>query len=333
MISVARKVRSVDSLEVCVLVDNALDMFSTVPECVTSPMTTLLNAGAKELSGSCLCCAAWGLSLVLTTRIGTERRTLLFDAGPGLDAFEYNGARLGIDFAAIECVALSHGHYDHAGGLSKALQLITNANGGNKVPMRINPWMFAPRGLTLSNGTILPLGHVPTPEELDTVGGAVINSDEPRVLLGDTVFLSGEIPRVTTYEQGLPEQCKRRDDGPWVPDPLVLDERILAVHVKNAGIVVFSSCSHAGIVNVLKNATELFAPVPLHTAMGGLHLSGPANERWIGETVRDLSTLGLSRLIPGHCTGWRALHALVRAFGDIVIPGVVGQVHRFGTNL
>jgi 7,8-dihydropterin-6-yl-methyl-4-(beta-D-ribofuranosyl)aminobenzene 5'-phosphate synthase len=124
---------------------------------------------------------------------------------------------------------------------------------------------------------------------------------------------------------------RRADDGSWVPDPLVMDERYLAVHVKDLGLVVFSACSHAGIVNVLKDAAGRFPSVPLYAAMGGLHLSGPFNEQWIDDTVKDLKGLGLKRLVPGHCTGWRATQALVRELGEaVVVPGAVGQVHRFG---
>jgi 7,8-dihydropterin-6-yl-methyl-4-(beta-D-ribofuranosyl)aminobenzene 5'-phosphate synthase len=100
--------------------------------------------------------------------------------------------------------------------------------------------------------------------------------------------------------------------------------------VKDKGLVVFSSCSHAGIVNVLTHARELFDPIPIYAVFGGLHLSGAANEGWIDDTVRDLAAFGLKRMVPGHCTGWRAIHRLVEAFGDVVIPGAVGQTHRLG---
>ena len=109
-----------------------------------------------------------------------------------------------------------------------------------------------------------------------------------------------------------------------------MDERYLAVNVKDQGVVVFSACSHAGIVNVLSDAANQADPLSLYAAMGGFHLSGAAQERWIEPTVRDLAGFRLKRIIGGHCTGWRAIHALVDAFGDVVIPGAVGQTHRFG---
>jgi 7,8-dihydropterin-6-yl-methyl-4-(beta-D-ribofuranosyl)aminobenzene 5'-phosphate synthase len=325
-----RRLRAVDTLEVCVLVDNTLDILSSVPDCVTSEVQNVLAAGAKELSGSCLCCAAWGLSLVIRVQAGGVAHTLLFDAGPEAYAFERNSKRLGVRLADVGCVALSHGHFDHAGGMPRALTLITEANGGRAVPVHVNPGMFVERAFARPDGTRLPLGRVPSPEELQHAGGEVVSSGEPRLVCGDMVYLSGEIPRRTTYERGLPAQIRRGEDGEWVPDPLVLDERFLAVHVEDRGVVVFSACSHAGIVNVLMHAAETFDPLPLHGVMGGLHLAGKTQESWIDDTIRDLRPFGLARLVPGHCTGWRALSALTRAFGDAVIPGAVGQVHRFG---
>ena len=321
--------RPVDALEVRVLVDNVLDILSTVPDSVTSEIPNLIKAGATELSGSCLCCGAWGLSLVITTRVGDRSRSLLFDSGPEAYALERNATRLGFDFGTIECVVLSHGHFDHAGGMPKALQLVTAVNGGRKVPTHVNSGMFFKRAFKRPNGSLLPLGDVPSPEQLVATGADVVNSDEARLVLEDTVYVSGEIPRVTDYEKGFPEQVRLDANGEWVPDPLVLDERYLAVHVKDLGVVVFSACSHAGIVNVLTDAAEVCEQLPLYAAMGGLHLSGSAEEQWIGPTIRDLAQFRLKRLIAGHCTGWRALHALVNAFGDAVIPSAVGQTHRF----
>jgi len=155
-----------------------------------------------------------------------------------------------------------------------------------------------------------------------------VNDAAARTLVDDRYFLSGEIPRVTRYEQGLPPQVKRGRDGAWEPDPLVMDERFLAVHVRGRGIVLFSSCSHAGIVNVVTHAAELFDPIPIHGVVGGLHLSGAANEQWIDQTIDDLARFRLGRIVPAHCTGHRAVHRLIDRFHEAVIPCAVGQVHR-----
>jgi 7,8-dihydropterin-6-yl-methyl-4-(beta-D-ribofuranosyl)aminobenzene 5'-phosphate synthase len=315
--------RPVDRLEVCVVVDNVLDLLSTVPPSVTPELPNLVAAGATELSGACTCCAAWGLSLLVRTYVGDERRSVLFDAGPQGETLRANARKLGLDLAEADAVALSHGHWDHAGGLEVALRLV-----GHRVPVHVNPGMFASRGMKLASGQVLPLADVPSAAALARAGGEVVNEAPARTLVEDRFFLSGEIPRVTAYEKGLPPQVKRTGAGAWEPDPLVTDERFLAVHVRGRGIVVFSSCSHAGIVNVATHAAELFDPVPVHAVVGGLHLSGAANEGWIGATIDDLARFRLARIVPGHCTGHRAVHRLVERFGEVVIPSAVGQIHR-----
>jgi 7,8-dihydropterin-6-yl-methyl-4-(beta-D-ribofuranosyl)aminobenzene 5'-phosphate synthase len=162
-------------------------------------------------------------------------------------------------------------------------------------------------------------------------GGQVVGEVESRLLLDDMFYLSGEIPRVTTYEDGLPGHLMRASaDGEWEPDPWLLDERFIAVHIKGKGIIVFSACSHAGIVNVLSHARDLFDPIPLYGVMGGFHLAGAKMEKIIPETVEDLRQFDLKVIIPGHCTGWRAVHALLDAFGEeVIIPSAVGRLHEF----
>src|SRR6185503_12376929 len=108
-----------------------------------------------------------------------------------------------------------------------------------------------------------------------------------------------------------------------------MDERFVAVNVAAKGIVVFTACSHAGVVNVLKHAKTCFEGVPLHAVIGGLHLSG-SNERIIPQTVEALRELNPAVIAPGHCTGWRATNALANAFGDEkVAPLAVGKRYTF----
>lgn len=323
--------QEVDYMEVLVLVDNVMDILSSVPDCVTSEIPNHIAAGAKELGGGCLCCGAWGLSLAITTVSQGVKRTMLFDSGPEAYALERNAERLGFDFGKVECVAVSHGHFDHTAGLPKALELITEANGGKQVPVHVNPEMFHKRAAqdTPESG-VLPLEDVPSPKILESAGGNVVNDSGSRLILDGMVYLSGEIPRITEYEKGLRTQVRIGEDGEWIPDPLQLDERYLAVNVKDFGMIIFSSCSHAGIVNVLTDAQKKSNPIPLYGIMGGLHLSGSEFEPLIEMTVKDLEQFGLQRLVVGHCTGWRAFQSLVNAYGDSVILEAVGHTHHFG---
>jgi 7,8-dihydropterin-6-yl-methyl-4-(beta-D-ribofuranosyl)aminobenzene 5'-phosphate synthase len=317
--------RPVDRIEITILVDNVTDSLSTTPPFVTREWIRLQQKGMRRISGAALCCANHGLSLVITTTAEDGSRSVLFDGGPVDYAVARNGARLGVDFGAIEAIVLSHGHWDHAGGIPQAIELIRAANGGRPVPLHLHPGMFRERGSRQPDGGVLPMDRIPAPEAWAAMGAMPVLSREPAVIAGH-MLLSGEIPRVTDYEVGLPGQVARADEAaPWEPDEWLADERFLAVHLRGRGLVVFSACSHCGIVNVLHEARRLMPKIPLLAVMGGFHLSG-TNERIIPRTVADLGSFGLRWMFPCHCTGWRALNALERAYGEaVVVPGAVGK--------
>jgi 7,8-dihydropterin-6-yl-methyl-4-(beta-D-ribofuranosyl)aminobenzene 5'-phosphate synthase len=320
----------VDRLEILILVDNATDMLSSTPSHVESEAAGLMRRGIRMLAGKCLCCAAHGLSCLITVHHGTASHTVLFDTGPEEYSFERNVTRLGADLGSVESIILSHGHWDHAGAMLLALGMIRNRNGGRKIPYYAHPGMFHSRAVRMPNGVLRLMEDIPSVEDLTAFGAEVIVTTEPQVMHDSMFFVSGEIPRVTSYERGFPGQVRLMEDGKnWEADELLLDERFLAVNVAGKGLVVLSACSHAGVVNVLMHARDRFPDVPLHAVMGGLHLSGP-NEAVISQTVEGLRSFDLKTIAAGHCTGWRALTALATAFGDkILAPTAVGKRYVF----
>lgn len=320
---------SVDEIEIQVLVDNATDSLSSIPTHAESEFSYLERHGMRELSGDSLCCACHGLSLLITATRGNSKHSVLFDSGPEEYAFERNTDRLGLDLGLVESVVLSHGHWDHAGGMLKALELICARHAARSIPYYAHPGMFRSRARRLPNGEFMPMKNVPSIEALTAHGAKVDCTREPRVLLDGMFYLSGEIPRVTSFERGLPAHYQKSEDESWQPDPLLMDERFLMVNVARKGLVVFTACSHAGVVNVLKHARDSADGAPVHAVMGGFHLAG-ANEEIIPETVQALSEFNLSTIAAGHCTGWRAVAALAGAFGDgVVDPSVVGKRYTF----
>jgi 7,8-dihydropterin-6-yl-methyl-4-(beta-D-ribofuranosyl)aminobenzene 5'-phosphate synthase len=252
---------------------------------------------------------------------------VLFDSGPEDYAFQRNVTRLGVDLGVVESMVLSHGHWDHAGAMLLALTMIRGRNGARSVPFYAHPGMFVTRGLRLPNGVVRRMDDVPGVAELTDFGAEVVVTTEARSLLESLFYVSGEIPRVTSFERGLPGQVKRTESG-WEPDELLMDERWLAVNVAGKGLVVFSACSHAGIVNVCRHARATFPDIPIHAIMGGLHLSG-ANEAIIPETVEALREFETKTIAAGHCTGWRAMTALATAFPDRLVPTAVGKQYTF----
>jgi 7,8-dihydropterin-6-yl-methyl-4-(beta-D-ribofuranosyl)aminobenzene 5'-phosphate synthase len=318
---------AVDELVVDVIIDNVTDSYSSKPPNVTPEFNNVMEAGAKELSGYTLCCAQLGLALVLTAKVGKHSRKVLFDTGPEADLYLRNCRNLGVSLADAEAIAVSHGHWDHTGAMLEVLDHMARVNGGKEVPCHVNPGMFLDRGAILTNGQVAPFQPVATTDELASHGAALVNAFEQRVLSDDWFYLSGEIPRVSSFEKGRVDHlCRTSPQAAWQPDPLIMDERYLAVRIKNKGLLVFSACSHAGIINVLMDVREKFANIPIYGVFGGFHLAGKAMEALIPQTVAELKAFGLKQIMPAHCTGWRAVHALLNEFGeDVVVPSAVGS--------
>lgn len=181
-----------------------------------------------------------------------------------------------------------------------------------------------------SAGTMRPFADVPSIDELAAHGGDVVLTSEPKIILQDMFQVSGEIPRITSFERGLPGQYPRTlDDRDWEPDPLLMDERSVSAHVARKGLIVFSACSHARIINVLNHARTQFSGIPIHCVMGGVNLSGE-NEKIIPDTIEALKAFNIATIAAGHCTGWRPITALAATFGTSVVPPIaVGKRFTF----
>jgi 7,8-dihydropterin-6-yl-methyl-4-(beta-D-ribofuranosyl)aminobenzene 5'-phosphate synthase len=312
----------VDHLEIHILVDNATDSLSSVPKHVETEFSYLHRKGMRVLSGGCICCAIHGFSCLVTAHRGGASRTVLFDAGSEPDTFERNTRLLGIDLGGVEAIVLSHGHWDHGGAMLRAIDTIRSDGQTGDLPFYSHPGMFRARGQKLPDGGMLPMAEVPSVADLTAHGARVVNTREPQIFLDDMFYLSGEIPRVTPFETGQPTHYVKTETG-WEPDPWIVDERWLGVNVAGKGLVVFTGCSHAGVVNVLKDARAKSDGVPLHCVLGGLHLSG-ATEKIIPETVAALREFNMPFIAAGHCTGWRATAAPVSTFGEKVVTPTAG---------
>jgi 7,8-dihydropterin-6-yl-methyl-4-(beta-D-ribofuranosyl)aminobenzene 5'-phosphate synthase len=316
-----------DSLTVEVLSDNVSDTYVTKTPFAQAELANVVAAGATLISGRNLLIANLGYGLRLTSRAGSVEHVMLFDTGAEGAVFMRNCASLGIDFGAVEEIAITHGHWDHMGALIDAIDATVARRGS--VTVHVNPLMFRERAVTLAGGQIVPTEKVPTPDEMRARGALVVNDAEERNLLDGHFYYSGEIPRVSSFEKGRSDHlCREADHAEWQPDPLLMDERMLVAHVRGLGLVVFSACSHAGIVNVCTEVARRFPGIPIHAVMGGLHLGG-VTERIIGETVQGLAPFDIRYIIAGHCTGWRAVHALAGAYGDRVSQSAVGTSYRF----
>jgi 7,8-dihydropterin-6-yl-methyl-4-(beta-D-ribofuranosyl)aminobenzene 5'-phosphate synthase len=321
------RLAALDALTVDVLTDDVSDNYVSKTLFAVSEFANVVRGGAEVISGEVLLCANLGFGLRLVSKCGAARHTMLFDTGPEGAIFIRNCTNLGIAFGEVEAIAVSHGHWDHMAALPAAIDEIVKHSG--QVTVHVNPDMFNERAIRLPSGRIVPVAKVPAPAELERHGASVVNSGEARLLLDAHFYYSGAIPRVTPFEKGREDHLARAAPAAaWQPDPLLLDERMLVAHVRGRGLIIFSVCSHAGIVNVCTHVTSLFPGIPLYAAIGGLHLGG-VMERLIPDTVEGLRPFNITHIITGHCTGWRALHALANAFGDAVSQSAVGTTYTF----
>ncbi len=234
-----------------------------------------------------------------------------------------NAGRLGADLSAVQAVVLSHGHFDHAGGLAG----LAGRQGTRSLPMVVHPKIWTRRRLAVPGREPWELPAL-SKRALEGEGFAVIERREPSLLVDGCVLITGEVDRTTEFERGMPPAHQEWTGSTWQHDPLVIDDQALVTHVRGRGLVVLTGCGHAGAINIVRHAQRLTAVPALHALVGGLHLSGPAFEPIIGPTVEALTQLTPGLVVPGHCTGWRAQHALAAALPDAWVAGSSGSSFR-----
>jgi 7,8-dihydropterin-6-yl-methyl-4-(beta-D-ribofuranosyl)aminobenzene 5'-phosphate synthase len=262
--------------------------------------------------------AEHGFSALVEIRKGNSVHRLLFDTGLTPDGCVENLRRLGRDPGDLAVIVCSHGHFDHATGLSGLIDRL----GPTGLPVLIHPEFWTRRRITIPGADPFEL---PTTSRraLEDAGFDIVENRRPSFLFDRSVLITGEVDRTSTFERGFPIHEARRD-GSWAPDPLILDDQALIVNVAGRGLVVLTGCGHAGIINTCRYAMRLTGVEELHCVMGGFHLSGPLFEPIIGVTVDAFEQLAPDVLVPAHCTGWKATHAIAQRFPDAFIQSSVG---------
>ncbi|CAG7854608.1 SubName: Full=Uncharacterized protein {ECO:0000313/EMBL:CCA68653.1} [Serendipita indica DSM 11827] len=314
----------VDWLEFVILVDNSIEWMSKMPPGYTSevlghlrnqpPIDPKLQVPILDLDN--YCCGAHGLAVLLRTHRDGQTYHTLFDTGPEGKSIARNLDSLKLDIRNVTRIVLSHWHRDHSGGILEVLKQTGGKAGRFDSANYCRP---------SSESVIARLPDDPTFEEIQECKGVVERHADAHTVQGDTVFVSGEIPRVAEWEKGLLGGMRWIQDA-WKPEPDILDERYVAVDVVGKGIIVFSACSHAGICNVVLDVKKRFKDRPIHAVVGGLHLAGPELAQRIAPTVKFLreNTGSSSVVLPLHCTGLAAKVALANAFGEFCVPAGVG---------
>jgi 7,8-dihydropterin-6-yl-methyl-4-(beta-D-ribofuranosyl)aminobenzene 5'-phosphate synthase len=317
----------VDSLVITTLVDNVTDVFmpDQGPARRVPPRPGPTRPSGVMGDGSVLeaLVAEHGFSALVTiTKDGRDHR-FLFDAGTSPDGMIENMRRLDLDPTSIETIVCSHGHFDHTTGIDGLIRAVGRAN----MPLLIHPHFWRRRRVVLPGRDPIEL---PTTSKraLTGAGFEIIEEAQPSFLFGGSVLITGEVPRVTGYEPGFPPQ-QAWLGGNWEPDPLVLDDQALIVNVAGSGLVIMTGCGHAGVVNITRYAQALTGGERLCAIVGGFHLNGPIFEPLIPHVLDDLAALSPKWLVPAHCTGWRAQHAMGARFGEAFVPNAVGTSLHF----
>ena len=317
----------VDAVTVTTLIDNSLDLF--MPDQGPAHRVGLRATRTRDCSVMAdrevpdALVAEHGFSALVTISKNGHDHHVLYDAGASPEGLVQNMRLLDIDPSSIEAVVCSHGHFDHVAGLDG----LQRALGPGGLPVVIHPCFWRRRRIVLPGREPLEL-PTPSAAALRELGFEILENRQPSFLLDGSVLITGEVPRVTGYEPGFPVQQAWIDDD-WRPDSLVLDDQALIVHVRGRGLLVITGCGHAGVVNIARYARRLTGDQPLHALLGGFHLNGPVFEPLIPQVLDDLAVLTPEVLVPAHCTGWRAQHAMAARFGETFVPNSVGTRFRF----
>jgi 7,8-dihydropterin-6-yl-methyl-4-(beta-D-ribofuranosyl)aminobenzene 5'-phosphate synthase len=306
----------VDAAEVTLLVDNYVDLLMAGEEDV-------YRYAADEFGDREHLIAEHGFAAVVTVERGGTRSSLLYDAGMTPTALGRNLDVLEVRVKELRATVISHGHADHHGGLEGLFRRY----GRGGLPLVIHPDAWRERRLVFPTGAELRLPP-PSRHDLEREGVDLVEERAQTLLLDDAVLVSGQVERSTSFEQGFPIHYARCE-GEWRPDPAIDDDQNVIVNVKGKGLVIVSGCSHAGAVNVLRNAQRLTGERRIAGFIGGFHLTGGLFEPIIGPTVAAFVQARVGRVLPAHCTGWKAVHALARAMPEAFVQPAVGTTVSF----
>jgi len=265
-----------------------------------------VSPGRKGLIGE------HGLSIL----VESADQTILFDTGQG-GALVPNAREMGIDLTVVDTVVLSHGHYDHAGGLRSLVEV------NSRFTLIAHPDVFNDKIARRDDGQY-PIG-MPVGRDFLEQAGVCLKLQKTPVTICRWATTTGEIPMETDFEAMEPYFFQRRG-GRMVPDPLADDQSL--VLRSDEGVVVLLGCSHRGVINTLKTVAKLSEGEPVAAIFGGLHLESASDEK-LARICRYLKDFNIGAINAGHCTGMRAFLALSNAFPGRVFLNAVGRTATF----
>ncbi len=249
--------------------------------------------------------------------IETEGGPYLFDTGSGVGIIS-NAKLLGKDLQAVKKIFLSHGHYDHTGGLTNVLDLVS------PVPVYAHPAVFGEKYSVSKKDdrTETKFIGIPQRRALLEAKGAYFQLDTDFREVGEGVFLTGEIPRTMGFE-AVEKRLTVKVNNAFETD-MFPDDQALVLSTKK-GLVVLLGCSHAGTINTLRYVQLKLKDEPLYAVIGGTHW-GFLKEENFAASVEILKQMDISIIGVSHCTGIPVASKLMNEFGDRAFYASVGTV-------
>ncbi|AKB80827.1 7,8 dihydropteroate synthase (methanopterin) [Methanosarcina barkeri 3] len=312
----------VDEVKVTIIVDNTIDVFMTGNE-IVHRFSSSPNCPLVAEDGFSTLVAEHGFSALIQVKRGNRQGVVLLDTGISPGGILHNMAALGINPDDMQAIILSHGHADHTMGLPGLIEKL----GSHQIPLVYHPDALLDRKIIMPNRYELDL----SPPKLTTCQQkkvAFIEKSDPTLLVDNMVLVSGEIARTTDFETGFPIHYTKRNDQ-WENDPVIKDDQCVIVSVRGQGLVVITGCCHSGIVNTIRYAQALTNNQQICAVLGGFHLTGGIFEKIIPATIAELQKISPTFLMPGHCTGWSAIHQIAQAMPKAFIPNNAGTTLVF----
>ena len=254
----------------------------------------------SENTASAACIGEWGLSML----VEVDGKRILFDTGSGTAAV-HNADLMGIDLSSFDVMVLSHGHYDHTGGL---LDVMRRAG---KKEIIAHPDVWARKYGSMNNTPARYVGIPFVREALEVMGASFRLTKEP-VKISEHVTTTGEVPMLNDYE--TVETYLKVMDGDEMKQDEIDDDLSLVIDTE-FGLVVILGCAHHGIVNNLRQAQKVTGKELIYAAIGGTHLVHASKER-MAKTAAALKEMGVQYLGVSHCTGFNAAAFLANEFGE-----------------
>jgi 7,8-dihydropterin-6-yl-methyl-4-(beta-D-ribofuranosyl)aminobenzene 5'-phosphate synthase len=274
-------------------------------------MSVRITTLSENTAGRGNLLAEWGLSIL----VETGNTSVLLDTGSSVSA-AHNADILGIDLSKIDRIVLSHGHYDHTGGLRQVLQKMRR-----EVKIIAHPDIWQAKYARRKDEPDRYIGIPFQRNELESLG-AIFNLTAEKVKIDDSIMTTGEIPMETIFEQ-VDADLFFKDDSGWQPDK-IMDDQALIVNTES-GLVVILGCAHRGIVNTLYHAKHLTGKEMIYMVVGGSHLINASEER-LWQTIAALRELDVKRLGLCHCTDLPAASVLAQEFGESFFFNKAGTV-------